>query len=1033
MYKWNNERVFQLLATDIHDKYYYHSVHTGSNSHPHRCGACPSEQRMSAAALQHVLEATGYFPDGQPVAGLYLGQDVHSQRRGRHFVPDALWRSPADLTVYFKFEQVPPANEVVSQWRKEIWNEGFAPLLWVVSPQRIDLYNGFGSPVKENDAQKHLIRQFANIEAALNEVDAFAGRLAFETGQFWAQAPVVDRKTSVDQKLLSDLAFLERDLVASNLARAAAQALIGRVIFTQYLIDREIVGATRLKLLCGYESLPFILRDTVATAQLFTWLSQTFNGDMFPPSSAQTTPDGRHLNRVAEFLEALDPESGQQNFFPYQFDVIPVELISSIYEQFAHADSQAHAPHSSEAKRNGVHYTRLSLVSLVLDEVMDGLSGQESVLDLTCGSGVFLVEALRRLVHLRAGGQVPTRELIRSTLYEQVFGVDLSEAAVRVAAFSLYLAALELDPDPQPPHLLKFQPLIGKTLLVGDVRTIEQSEDGQVVLSTPAGLKQFDLIVGNPPWSFKGQTGTVVRRNTRVAGVPAQPRGEGLDFVLRAIEFSHEKTRFGVVLSAMPFFSRSGTGMAAVQHVMRLLAPVTLVNLSNLCGWLFATATMPAVVLFARHRLQQRTDQVTVVQIPWSANGARTHSFEISAGDIIKLPMRDIEAQPMRLKAAAIGRRRDLALLDCLVSSHHSLGDVFAKLGTELNVGLIHGTPINQTRNARELAGLELLQADDIGPFCIPVDLPLFVQENAQWPRSRNIYRSPIIIIKETLSAGPRALVVVADRDLVFTNAYFGAALPVVHRQSAHLLAAILSSSLASWFFLMAASEFGIWKRRLLRYDVALLPIPDLLPAMNSEPGMRLLQIETKLQHQAASEDDWQVLDNAVFDLYDLDETDRVVVRDGLFRASWQWQAGRELSTANANPHVDILQYAKVFLGVIGGWLSARNKRHMRAEVFDLPRGSSVGVVRFILEDAPGNGSVEMVTPPGELKDLLANISQRLKVKIATALSTQRELRIHGGNEVIIIKPAARRYWMGIAALEDADAVVAESLTGGRA
>lgn len=985
---------------------------------------------MSAATLQQVLAATGYLPDGQPVAGLYLGQDARNLRHHRDFSPDALWRSSSSLTVYFKFEQTTPADELVSQWRREVWNEGFAPLLWVVSPERIDLYNGFGAPVKEGDAQKHLIRSFRNIETSLGELDALAGRLSIETGQFWAQATAIDRKTSVDQRLLSDLAFLECDLVEANLARSAAQALIGRVIFTQYLIDREIVSATRLKKLCGHTALPPILRDRTATGQLFSWLSQTFNGDMFPPSSVKNTPATTHLVRVADFLDAVDPKSGQQSFFPYQFDVIPVELISSIYEQFAHAEPRVDARRSIEAVRNGVHYTRLSVVSLVLDEVMDGLTGKESVLDLTCGSGVFLVEALRRLVHLRAGGQPLTRDLIRSTLYEQVYGVDISEAAIRVAAFSLYLAALELDPDPQPPYSLKFRPLIGKTLLIGDARTVERSDEGKAVLKTPTGLKQFDLIVGNPPWSFKGQTGTEARRKTRVAGIPAQPRGEGLDFVLRAAEFSHEKTRFGVILSAMPFFSRSGTGMAAAQHVMRLLAPITLVNLSNLCSWLFATATMPAVVLFARHR-PQPSDQVTVVQIPWTASGARTHSFEVSPSDIIKLSMPDIEARPMKLKAAAIGRRRDVALLDSLASSHLTLGAQFASLDTELHVGLIRGLPANQTRDARELKGLELLQADDIEPFRIPNELPPFKLSKAQWPRSRDIYRAPILIVKETLSAGPRAIVAVADRDLVFTNAYFGASMPVAHRQSAHLLAAILSSSLASWFFLMAASEFGIWKRRLLRHDVALIPTPDLKPAVKSEAGKRLLQVEKRLQQQAATEEDWRALDEAVFDLYDLDETDRVVVRDGLFRASWQWQAGRESSVASANAHTDIARYAEVFLSVISGWLSARNKRHMRAEIFDLPRGAALRVVRFVLEDGPGDTSVEVVTPAGELNDVLARIGKRLKVKLATALSGERELRIHGRNEVVIIKPAAQRYWMGVAALEDADAVVAESFTGG--
>lgn len=215
---------------------------------------------MSSASLLQVLEATGYFPDGKAAARLHLGQDARNLRRGRDFVPDALWRSPSALTVYFKFEEAQPADELVSKWRREVWNEGFAPLLWVVSPERIDLYNGFGTPVQKDDAQKHLLRTFANIDASLVELDALAGRLSIETGQFWAQATAVDRKTSVDQKLLSDLAALEHDLVKANLARSAAQAVIGRVIFTQYLIDREIVSTTHLKKLCGHAELPLILR-----------------------------------------------------------------------------------------------------------------------------------------------------------------------------------------------------------------------------------------------------------------------------------------------------------------------------------------------------------------------------------------------------------------------------------------------------------------------------------------------------------------------------------------------------------------------------------------------------------------------------------------------------------------------------------------------------------------------------------------------------------------------------------------------------
>jgi hypothetical protein len=984
---------------------------------------------MSSPSLTQVLEATGYFPDGQPAPGLRLGEDAQSFRRGRDFSPDALWRSPSSLTVYFKFEIAQPPEELVSKWRREIWNEGFAPLLWVISPDRIDLYNGFGAPLQDGDARKNLIRTFTNVEASLNEVDLLAGRLSLETGQFWQKITTVDRKTSVDHKLLSDLHFLERDLVHVGLDRGAAQALIGRVIFTQYLIDRDIVSPRLLKTICGHSLLPRILRDGVATPQLFEWLSRTFNGDMFPPSSAQSTPESSSLNRVADFLEAVNPETGQTTFFPYRFDIIPVELISSIYEQFAHATPSSVDGGTSEAEKNGVHYTRLSLVSLVLDESMDGMAGTETVLDLTCGSGVFLVEALRRLVSLRAGDGPPTRSLIRSILYGQIYGVDISDTAIRVAAFSLYLAALELDLDPQPPHSLKFQPLIGKTLIASDARSVENSVAGKSVFTVLDGLKKFDLIVGNPPWGFKGRSGTEERRRVRVAGTPAQPRGEGLDFVLRAAEFSHEKTRFGVVLSAIPFFSRSGTGMAAALHVMKLLAPITLVNLSSLCSWLFATASMPAVILFARHR-PQHEGQVTVVQVPWSASGSRTQTFEVSPSDINRLTLSEIVDRPIKLKAAAVGLRRDIALLDLLTSSFATLGEQLATLDTELQVGMIRGLPSNQTRDAREMKGLELLETGSIKPFQIPASLPTFTLSKAERPRSRNVYRAPILIVKETLSAGPRPIVAVAERDLIYTNAFFGASFPQAHLSSAHLIAAILSSSFASWFFIMSASEFGIWKRRVLRQDVVLLPIPELGGAVKSDAGKMLLRISKRLQKHDMTAEDLTVLDQAVFDLYDLDSADRIVVEDGLRRASWQWQAGRENSVAYSEISSDMVRYSTAFMSVIGGWLSARNTRKIRAEIFNLSANDPLRVVRFVIEDGRSPSSFKIVQPEGELSEVLDRIGKRLHVKLATALTGARELRIHGPNEIIIIKPAASRYWMGICGLEDADAVVTESFEG---
>ena len=659
---------------------------------------------MTIQPWRDVLEATGYLTNGKPAHGVHLGEDARGKYRTRDFRPDALWRSESSLTVYFKsVKSEVPSDDQVAGWRREIWNQGFAPLLWVISPEKIDIYNGFGLPQKTGDADKHRLRTFERIKSELDKLDAFAGRLAMETGRFWQEplARQVDRKTCVDQQLLSGLAALEHNLVDADMSRSDAQGLIGRSIFTQYLIDRRIVTTRQLARDYGHQTLSAILRDRQATKRLFNWLREVFNGDMFP-SEGLSTPRAGHLCRVADFLEAVDPASGQTTLFPYQFDVIPVELISSIYEQFARSDAST----SSDHHGTDVFYTRLPLVSLVLDEITEGLTGKETVLDLTCGSGVFLVEALRRLVRIRAGDTKPNRKLIRSTLHEQIYGVDINEAAIRVAAFSLYLAALELDPYPQPPQALKFKPLIGKTLIVGDAR---DKGEKRAVLTEQGVTKKFDVIVGNPPWSYRGREATAARRHESDPDKTHAPRGESLDFVYRAMDFASDSTRFGLILSAVQFFSRSGTGATASRQLIEKLSPVTLVNLSNQSDWLFPNANMPAVALFARHQ-PASSGTITTVQIPWSPGGARSHTFEIARSDIVTLPLTDWKRQPEFLKAALLGRRRDLALLDRLTSNYTTLSDKLLQIGVQFRAGLIFG---NRSGDARFLHGLPYLTTKD--------------------------------------------------------------------------------------------------------------------------------------------------------------------------------------------------------------------------------------------------------------------------------------------------------------------------------
>ena len=991
---------------------------------------------MIPEPLNRALEATGYLVGGDVAApsvtllgASYAGQpsDTGPQAWLPSFQPDALWRSDpdihawgpsaTDLTVYFKFVEE-PAQAPLAKWQQEIWNRGFSPLLWVVCPDSIALYNGFGPP-QATDADQNRIGRFPFDEAELATLDNLAGRLAMETGRFW-QHSTVTRQTGVGKRLLADLSRLERDLVAAELPRDDAQGLIGRAIFAQYLVDRQIIRPERLRQICGHGDLPTALRDHAAAKRFFDWSRDTFNGNLFPESTK--LPCEHHLRMVAGFLAAEGPR-GQLSLFPYRFDVIPVELISAIYEQFVHSTAaDEKGGDASTANEEDVHYTPPAAVSLVLDEILHDATGDESVLDLTCGSGVFLVEALRRLVHLKSRGQ-PTRQDIQQILYNQILGTDTSRAAIRVAAFSLYLAALELDPEPSD---FRFEPLIDRSLLTGDAKTIETTPHGKAALQLPRGLRQFDVIVGNPPWSFRGRSGTAKRRTQR-SNVPLPSRGQSIDFVARALDFAHDKTRFGMILSALPFFSRSSPSFGAVRHLVDKLGPLTLVNLADLTHWLFPKANMPALALLGRHR-ERRHDWMKLVQASWSRTGERSHTIEIAPSNITTLPVASWERNAGLLKASFVGEACDLLLLDRLADEHRPLRDRLRAIDASLNAGLKRG---NRSKDARFLQGLPFVGKRGISPFRVPAQLSSFDGENAERPRTRRHYRAPLLLVSEFLyeSQDGRTVAAVSERDVVFSDAYFGVSFAAQPLEFAYLLSGILGSALASWFYLMTGSTFGLWIQRVLLADVEAVPTPDLEEAVASDTGQNVTRLARNLHEGDTNWEAMAELDEAVFDLYGLRPSERAIVRDGLERAKWQWRKGRYRSVAPPDLG-DLKDYTHAFLSTMDAWFSTSRRRRMRAEIFDVHVQAPLRVVRFVLEDQPGP-SVPAVVRPDTLADVLDRIGQRTHVNVREELVGLQELFVHAHDEVSVIKPAERRYWMASCGTNDADSVMKQSVSGG--
>lgn len=1037
-----------------------------------------------------VLESTGFYRNGCPLPGVMWSADAlrdalatpadrkpgdidrafkyqavlrSEQDGGRLGVTDIFELCGRSPCIYFKcLDAEPDAAELTKKllsWQKAAWNHGRAPILWVVTPTQVRILNAYARPPEKQDTdslRKIEIQRFEHIADQLTELQNVASRERIMSGEFWKQAGSnIDRKNRVDRQLIADLASAAQRLTECDLSLADAHRLVLRGVFASYLQARGWLPKTLLQKQFGVSDFKDSLARQRTAEQLFRWLATTFNGDVFPhaPEQPYTAAQVRELKFL---LDGGNPETGQRYLWPYEFDVVPIELLSSVYEEFTHAlDPEL-------AETQSTHYTPINLVDLTLSQVFDDhLFGDRlplgaKVADLACGSGVFLVESLRRLIAKRiAAGEKLTRKLVRNTLYNQIFGVDLNPGAIHIAAVSLYLAALELDPNPSLRDGVRFLPLIypkndkprqrerdSWNLFEADAFDCDSTLSRQ-----PAFVnKQLDVVVGNPPWtrpSTKGASASsrkktvpshivYCRKQEPPVPLPYQNPPDQA-FVWRAgLDFAREGARIGLIISARRFFSHRPDSVRAKQSLLSHFAPRVMINLSRLRqDRLFWSATHPAMLFVAANRTAQPSETFTLGVVERSRTFRRHGVLEIGPELVQQVSTKRASRSLDFLKLASWGSARDMELVAHLRDGHSTLSEHLGSLETDLFAGFTSGTSSKEV--PEELVGLPMLEVDARSRYGLDTrTLPSFDKTHLERPRDPHIYRGPLLIVRNGLQDG-RVTAMFSDKSVAYSQNYFGVPCQAKDVRFLHYLNAIINSNLATYFLFLTASEWGVERDEVNKVDLIRLPVPD--PGQASKPKIdRLLAAEENLRQLALRQNGRPAahavdeMDAAICDLYSLENRHQVLVDDMLGYTIDLHQNG-DRSIAVQPPEVANLKaYAEHFISVLSDYLSIRNERACIAEVFKLPQSSFLCIVKFSMVKKPAHVAKVQTVEHMELAPVLERISAHLPERLGDRVHTRRNLRVYGPNEVYIIKPAETRFWSRTAGLNDADAVLAEHL-----
>ncbi len=985
--------------------------------------------------------------------------------------PTTVRGRPGHPCIYFKIVDDISAQQQAKQIRKRVWNSGRAPVLWLITPTQVRIYDAFARPEKDEDEESHILDVLRLTSDGLEGVEQFRREL-FDTGKFWEsdKGRLIDRNQRVDVSLLDDLWDTERILTHDNggIPVHIAHTLIGRAIFMAYLWDRKIITPEFLNAEFEHSNIKDLLTDKKQLYKFFRWLRSTFNGDLFPiKENEEDLVDDFHLDIIRKFFDGTDMSSKkindnkisfQQRLWPYNFDIIPIELISSIYEMFAHSKDPV------DARAKSIHYTKLHLVELVTSLAILDLPDDARVLDPACGSGVFLVDAFRRLVWKKRFklGRTPNRDEICHILLNQIHGVDIEQGAIEVTAFSLYLALLELDESFTDPKDIKFPKLIYHPGCEGDYHPVLYNQD---IANTehvfnqnePFANRKFDLIIGNPPWTeLNKDTAPRDPENPETGrqwlleycqknNIPHRKPDQAI--MGRVRDFASANTRIALIVSSRIFYQLGTGGKFWLSSFLEENSIFMAINLSDISeeNILFGGKKhgggrgypgMPSSVIFYNPQPPDNDSYVTYICPKWYPLIKKRGEIVIHPPDIQIISLILLRDKPYLWKIAFLGSQRDFELIEKL-TRNPTLKEVLNEIGINDKKycrGYIKG---NMSKTATQYIGYPNLEAEEDYKYSInSKELPEFQYKVLERPRNADIYKAPLLIVRRSLKGIETRSAFTLD-DTVYSTTYVGFSFDGVDERYAHRINAVFNSKLTLYLAFMLGREL-VWSRRIIEdSDWLNMPLPKSILNLDDNRWDEVINIENKLckSWRLLSSPEIKELEDSlskiICNLYGLNEDEHIIVDDMITYTIDLYLNRKKAKTKRKGiKHTTLNQlqrYADKLCKQLNSILEFEGKKLIYT-VYDIRKDSPLSVVEFKQVSQTTSNLKNSTTKIEGLENLLIEISNNLQNQISERVYVWGHLRVYEGEHLYIIKPSEERFWSESAALNDSDAVIREHM-----
>lgn len=947
----------------------------------------------------------------------------------------------------------------ITETHKKIWNYKKVLFLYVYSETEIRIYNCTEKPLivtqhnfdYDKEIQTLLIKKYLfSDKLQLEELSNLFSTIAIDTGIIWTveEAEFIRKKINlqrrVDKYLVNSLINTALKLEQQGLEINFIHKVILRSLFLLYLEDRKATDETfYTSIKDGAKSYFDVLDDVEATYRLYAKLETHFNGNVFTLADRENI-SASQLNLIKKCFISGDDNTQQTKLFEnwrlFDFSIIQIELLSEIYENFLFKTDP------ELKKKTGTYYTPPSLVEFILNEKLPVNKGEKTyivkVLDPACGSGIFLVECFKRLVKRYENNtkeKLTDFDTLKKILLDNIFGIELHPQALKVAAFSLYLALLDsLNPktiwqnkNHRLPNLInnpndKSLKVQGNNLYCRD--TISD-------ISTEMTLQNFDLVVGNPPF------GKLLSENMDLKGDQKNIRSYCNRYALAkemVLPFLHKATHFApngkiaLIFNTKVLTNTGSTYQNFRKWLFNYCYVEKVYNFSilrnakkNAGGQLFGDATGPISIVYYQKQDPETVSDKLIYYAPKTYIKANIiEGLSIDFSDLKYLPRVECQKTNTQIwKIAMWGSINDWELIKRLSKNYPTIKNFLEKENIDYGVGFELSSPADKPNN--EINKLPIHTPDNILKYYTPKPSNRITTNRFRRIGKVKAYQNPHILLNEGIKVDNDTLTVLASF-VDYKSAYSKGIVGIYSKENnsdlLKLLTFYFNSDFIKYFSFLTTSSWGI-ERDIVKHK-ELFDAPFLLDSLLDNEKKQIItsfeetlldKVYNTVNHKIENELNTLILNQ-------LSENDNYIIQHLLNNLDLFHKQEKSIALFSVLPE-QVAEYAKLISTEINDFLDGQNL-FANATIYNINRFTPLMMIKLTFNKNP-----RAILQSQEFVDVeLKKLDKLLWVKNSTNIYFRKKLNYKTDDDIYIIRPNQRRFWSQSMALEDASELILEIL-----